>query len=112
MIEELMRLADDYASDYARHCLYPDAKSEKLSRAALATALEAVWAENERLRAELDARRKSGSASDRLHNICEALSEDMNESPFTREEWDRIDAENAALRKEIKELRAAMEKPE
>lgn len=36
----------------------------------------------------------------RLHNICDALSEDAKESPFSREEWHRMDAENVRLTKE------------
>ncbi len=39
----------------------------------------------------------SEDASTRLHRICDALSELADESPFTREEWDRIDRENVAL---------------
>jgi heme oxygenase len=39
---------------------------------------------------------RARSATDRLHNICDALSEQADESPFTREEWDRIDAQTVA----------------
>lgn len=42
---------------------------------------------------------------ERLHNICDALSEQMEGSAFSREEWDRIDAENAELRREVEVLR-------
>lgn len=37
------------------------------------------------------------SPSERLANICAALEEDLNESPFTREEWERMDAERLEL---------------
>jgi hypothetical protein len=40
----------------------------------------------------------------RLHNICDALSEQMDGSAFSREEWGRIDAENAQLRARVKWL--------
>jgi len=43
------------------------------------------------------------SAVERLHNICNALSEQLAESPFTREEWDRIDAENVTMRRLLRE---------
>lgn len=39
----------------------------------------------------------STSPSERLANICAALEEDLNESPFTREEWERLDAERVEL---------------
>ena len=41
------------------------------------------------------------SATERLHNICAAMEEHISESPFTREEWDRIDAENAQLKRDL-----------
>lgn len=37
------------------------------------------------------------SATERLHNICDALSEQADESPFTREEWERIDKQTVAV---------------
>jgi hypothetical protein len=54
-----------------------------------------------RLRAELDLRRKSGSASERLHNLCEGIAKDADGSEWSREEWERLDAENASLRAEL-----------
>ena len=60
--------------------------------------------EIERLRAELELRRKSGSASDRLHNICQAIADVADGSEFSREEWDRLDAENKAMREEFASL--------
>ncbi|CAK0777820.1 hypothetical protein CCP3SC15_580025 [Gammaproteobacteria bacterium] len=39
----------------------------------------------------------STSPSERLANICAALEEDLSESPFTREEWERLDAERLEL---------------
>ena len=65
-------------------------------------------AEIARLRAELDARRKSGSASDRLHNICAAVEAEAGSSVFSREEWDRIDAENVALRAALRGLQSRL----
>lgn len=35
--------------------------------------------------------------SERLANICAALEEDLSESPFTREEWTRLDTERREL---------------
>lgn len=49
--------------------------------------------------AEHEDRDADMSAVDRLANICAALEEDLNESPFTREEWERLDAERLELLK-------------
>lgn len=46
------------------------------------------------------------SASQRLHNICDALSEQADESPFTKEEWERVDKEAVAAQARIRELEA------
>jgi uncharacterized coiled-coil DUF342 family protein len=46
------------------------------------------------------------SAVQRLHNICDALSEQADESPFTREEWERIDKQTVEDQKRIRELEA------
>lgn len=43
------------------------------------------------------------NASERLHNICDALSEQADESPFTREEWERVDKQTVALQKSLRE---------
>ena len=59
--------------------------------------------EIERLRAELELRRKSGSASERLHNLCAGIAADADGSEWAREEWERIDAENARLRAQLAE---------
>lgn len=48
------------------------------------------------------------SASQRLHNICDALSEDADESPFTREEWDRVDKQTVELQKRVRRLEDAV----
>lgn len=59
-----------------------------------------------RLRAELELakaeieRRKDDPVT-RLHNICEAIAEEADGSEFSREEWERIDAENLSLRKQL-----------
>lgn len=58
-------------------------------------------------RAERELNRRKGNAVTRLHNLCEALEERADESPFTREEWDRIDKENVRLQQERDEARAA-----
>lgn len=46
------------------------------------------------------------SASQRLHNICDALNEQANESPFTREEWERVDKQTVEHLARIRELEA------
>ena len=79
--------------------------SEKMMRAAYenacahrAAAAERFAAERrkvEALEAEIALRRKSGSAVDRLHNLCEGIAESADGSEWSREEWERIDAENA-----------------
>jgi hypothetical protein len=48
------------------------------------------------------------SASERLHNLCAALEQDLNESPFTREEWERMDAERLELLKANDSLRSRL----
>jgi hypothetical protein len=58
------------------------------------------------LTAELELRRKSGSASDRLHNICEGIARDADGSEWSREEWERLDAEMAELKAANKTLTA------
>jgi hypothetical protein len=49
------------------------------------------------------------SASDRLHRICDALSEQADKSPFTREEWERIDKETARLKAALDDARSGLE---
>jgi len=70
--------------------------------------LESERARADALQAELDLRRKSGSAVERLHNLCEGIAADADGSEFSREEWDRIDAENLDLRKRADALEAAL----
>jgi hypothetical protein len=72
----------------------------------LAARLEAQAARIAELEAELELRRKSGSASDRLHNICEGIAKDADGSEWSREEWERLDAEMLAQKKRIAELEA------
>lgn len=55
------------------------------------------------LRASSPPRARPLSASERLHNICDALSEQADESPFTREEWERVDKQTVALQKSLRE---------
>lgn len=58
--------------------------------------IERLQKEVQALTLEID--RRKGDPSTRLHNICEAVSAEADSSVFSREEWDRIDAENVALR--------------
>lgn len=67
-------------------------------------------AEIARLTAELN--RRKGDPSTRLHNLCEAIAEEADGSEFSREEWERIDAENAALRGRVAKLEALINAPE
>jgi hypothetical protein len=60
--------------------------------------------------AELALRRKSGSATERLHNLCEGIAADADGSEWSREEWERIDAENLRLRNEIAQQAAELER--
>lgn len=82
----------------------------------LQAALEAFWESEIRSR-DLDGhpleatppassqppRARTLNASERLHNICDALSEQADESPFTREEWERVDKQTVALQKSLRE---------
>lgn len=63
------------------------------------------------LAAELERRNKEDPRT-RLHNLCEAISTERDGSEFSREEWERIDAENAALRTSHAELVKALERCE
>jgi predicted RNase H-like nuclease (RuvC/YqgF family) len=62
-----------------------------------ANEIERLQQEVRRLEDEID--RRKGDPSTRLHNICQAISEEADNSVFSREEWDRIDAENVELQK-------------
>jgi len=55
-----------------------------------------------RLRAIVE--RNKTSATHRLHNLCDGLAEDADQSPFTREEWDRIDRQTLHMRKQLREI--------
>ena len=66
---------------------------------------DCVADETAALRAELALRRKSGSASDRLHNLCEGIADG---SEWLEDEWQRIDADNKALRERIAALEDAL----
>jgi chromosome segregation ATPase len=68
--------------------------------------LARITAERDALKVELDLRRKSGSASDRMHNLCEGIAADADGSEWSREEWERIDAETVRLKNECKSLTA------
>lgn len=60
------------------------------------------------MRAELELRRKSGSASDRLHNLCDGIADHADGSEWSEDEWQRIDAENKSLRERVKALEDAL----
>ena len=74
----------------------------------LVTDRRALLAYVDELLAERETRK--GDASDRLHNLCAALEKDLDESPFTREEWSRMDAEIIECRNAYDELREAARK--
>lgn len=65
--------------------------------------LDRLTARVEELETELKARNKS--ARDRLHSICMALEEDKDKSPFSREAWDELQAENDELRMRVAALK-------
>src|SRR6266853_558635 len=46
---------------------------------------------------ELEARRKTDPV-ERLHNICDALNEQLDESPYDEKAWELADADNRQLR--------------
>ena len=48
------------------------------------------------------------SPTTRLHNLCDGLSEDADESPFTREEWERIDKQTVEHIRQMALMRAAL----
>ena len=62
--------------------------------------------------AESEDRESDLSPSERLANICAALEEDLNESPFTREEWELLDAERLELLKANDALAARLAEAE
>lgn len=68
----------------------------------------ALLAYVDELLAEREARK--GDASARLHNLCAALERDLDESPFTQEEWSRMDGEIIECRNAYDELREAARK--
>jgi hypothetical protein len=47
--------------------------------------------------AESEDREADLSPSEQLRNICTALAEDLDNSPFTREEWVKLDADRLEL---------------
>lgn len=52
------------------------------------------------LKRELD--RRKGDPRTRLHNLCEALQEDLDKSPYTREEWEQVDREIVELQHKLR----------
>lgn len=103
-------LIADYSTDYTE---YPATDAENEANAAFIAAanpeaIRLLLAKLDSQDAELQMRRKSGSASDRLHNICESLAANADGSEFSREEWERIDAENVALRAQVAAHDAAL----
>jgi len=49
------------------------------------------------------------TTTQKLNNLVDALAEDADESPFTQEEWDRIDKENVKLTFQNNELHKKLE---
>lgn len=96
------------ASDY--DALKDDRDWEHATRKQLEDTCDALAAENAVLKGII-ARDKS-SAVHRLHNICDHLAEQREESPFTREAWDQQDAEIARVNRENVKLREALGKIE
>ena len=90
-------------SQYAQHNAYAIFTADQMH-----DYIAPVLAERDALKAELELRRKSGSASDRLHNLVQGIAEDADGSEWSREEWERLDAENAALREQVRVLRDAL----
>lgn len=85
-------------SQRLREPLLPAEVSRTL-RIEAADELDCLTARVAELESELKTRNKS--ASDRLHNICRALEEDKDKSPFSREAWDELQAENDELRMRV-----------
>lgn len=67
--------------------------------ARLTRELDEAKAENERLRT---------GAPGKLHRICDALNEQAAESPFSQEEWDRVDKQTAEKNARLAELEARL----
>jgi hypothetical protein len=53
---------------------------------------------------ETPARPSGVSATERLHRLCDALSEQADESPYTREEWDRIDKQTVRMQAALRQI--------
>lgn len=66
----------------------------------LERSLSAARRELTELKAELKDRADKSSV-ERLHNLCHAIETERDGSEFSKEEWDRIDAENLRLRNEL-----------
>ena len=61
----------------------------------------------ERLTKDRDARK--GDPVTRFHNLCAGLQTEMDESPYSAEEWDRILEDQRVTLKENRELRTELE---
>lgn len=48
--------------------------------------------------------RNATSATHRLHNLCDGLAEDADESPFTRDEWARIDRQTVHMQSQLRQI--------
>lgn len=55
-----------------------------------------------RLRAIVE--RNKTSATHRLHNLCDGLAEDADKSPFTREEWERVDRQTVHMQNQLRQI--------
>lgn len=76
-------------------------KAMDVARAPLEAKLAERDAEIERLKA-----RRKADPIERLHNICDALNEQKDESPYDEKSWDLADESNRILQKEVAHWKA------
>lgn len=55
---------------------------------------------------EMEINRRRGDPCTRLHNLCEGLEADKQNSPYSAESWDELIAENDRLRRELSSAEA------
>jgi len=53
---------------------------------------------------------KESNPVKRLHNLCDMLQEQQDESPYSADSWSELEAENERLRVELKQLVVIHEK--
>ena len=59
---------------------------------------------------EKQARRNKHDPVTRLHNLCDGLQREKEESPYGTKAWDELQAENDSLRKELAAVKADLAK--